>query len=178
MKEWKKNPRILVAVSNKINSTEFDALNATNCISKLTDFKIFQPDPPLKKEAGCPQVKPSPIFQPQEPLATEVIENPCEQLPVTYAGQPIKNLYCEPYEQDDLSYICLQNHFYAYITVSKTTGLGWPTVLIIERLVTYTIINYFHYLPMGQSWKYLLKVALIHVMEVIPSDGVFHLEVW
>lgn len=107
-----------------MNSTEFDAQNATKCISKLTDLKIFQPDPPLKKEAGCLQIKPSPIFQPQEPLATEVIENPCEQLPVTYAGQPIKNLYCEPYEQDDLSDIRLQNRFYAYITVSKTTSVG------------------------------------------------------
>lgn len=140
--------------------------------------KFFNQTPPWRKRLDALKFKPSPIFQPQEPLATEVIENPCEQLPVTYAGQPIKNLYCEPYEQDDLSYIRLQNHFYAYITVSKTTGLGWPTVLIIERLVTYTIINYFHYLPMGQSWKYLLKVALIHVKEVIPSDGVFYLEVW
>lgn len=95
------------------------AQNATISISNLTDFKIFQPDPssPLKKGAGCPLVKHSPIFQQQEPLATEVIENACVQLPVIYPGQPIKNLYCEPYEQNDLSYIHSQNSFYEYISL-------------------------------------------------------------
>ena len=84
---------------------------------QISKFFNQTPPPPLRKGAGCPLVKHSPIFQQQEPLATEVIENACVQLPVIYPGQPIKNLYCEPYEQNDLSYIHSQNSFYEYISL-------------------------------------------------------------
>ena len=144
---------------------------------QISKFFNQTPPPPPKKRAGCSLVNHSPLFQQQEQLATEVIENPCVQLPVIYPGQLIKNLYCEPYEWNDLSYIHLQNPFCPYITVSITTSLRLPRVLIIERLLTYTIINSFHHLPIGQSWKYLFKVTLIHVEEVRSSDGVFYLEV-
>ena len=97
-------------------------------------------------QSESPQFGQSILFQHQELLTTNLLKSPVR------------------------SYL-----IFTSATRSKPTGLEQPTVLITEGLVTCTIINSLHNLPMGQSWENLLKVMLIHVGEVFPTDSVFYL---